>query len=152
MCLSKICAFFRKSKRSTVVEDTQVQESRQKGFEQSLEEVLRMTISIDEKEYLKAKELLQFMGMEIEGVKQDYELWEELQGTLVPYRLEKIKDPNNGWTLHLYKGVLKNNVDNNIHYAFNESVVDFLRERYTNPQDVQLIEIIETAYKRLKKS
>jgi len=151
MCLNKIYGFFLKREQPSP-QNAQEEKLKQESFNQQVEEVLNMAVIIDGEKFLIAKELLEFMGVELERLMEDTSLWDELKEALVVYKLRTSKDDmHNIYIEPSYTKASKSNVGTNIHYAFNENIVGFLKKHYTNPTDVHLVSTIETAYKKLKK-
>jgi len=154
MCLCKILTIFCKADQPPCTNAITELQDEKKEFEREVNEFLsRATVTIDGEKFLKAKNVLAIFGVNIDQISLEDDMWSELQSLLVGYILKSSKTPmRNIWPVPLYTKAPVNLKEPNIHYAFDETVVGFLKKHYTNPEDIQRISIIETAYKQLKKS
>lgn len=114
-----------------------------------VEELMSFVVKVDKHKYIKANELIEFMGGRPHFLTTESDLDPELTKCLVAY---KMVTQMRHWGTYFYTKTQVDFNDKTIHYAFDKNVVPWLEKEFINDKNRPfLIQAIKTVYNNIEK-
>ena len=145
MCFKKNFNRFNESEEKTR-QEMEIASLQSETFDYHIKTLMQYSVEVDGKKYIKAKELIEFMG-------GDGDIKKIVTGSLgdivIPY---KLKRPTGQRTpTELYTKSVINLQDNTTHYAFDANVVGWLEQEFKNERNLQiLIKAVKQVFMNIK--
>ncbi len=105
-------------------------------YEKYINELMSHVIEIDGKKYIKANELIQFMGGQPQFLSKGSEIDAELLNLLIAYR---IVVQGEQWVSHFYTKTQIDFKDKKVHYAFDKKIIPWLKKEFKNDKNMPLL-------------
>ncbi len=151
MCIEKLRALFCKNKKNQNY-DVQLQALREQDFQNKVQEIASAIILVDQSRYLKASDVLLFMGCApIEQILQDEIISEQIKDALICCKLKKNVGIDTQFAQQFYTKVpFSTKMGPEIRYAFNENITTFLAQTYKNDKNVPyLISVLKYVFENI---
>ncbi len=118
-------------------------------FIKHIEKLMSYVVEVDRHKYIKANELIQFVGGQPQFLTTARELDAEVMKCLIAY---KIVTQMEQWGTCFYTKVQVDFNDKTVHYAFDEKIIPWLEKEFKNDKNIPfLIKAVETVYNNIKK-